>query len=150
MKEIPISHTKRRQLAHGVVVPTLDLRPFIDGEFVTPLSKSVIPVTDPMTEQVVAVIPLASVADVDAAVSAARTAFDEGAWTDWHARMRAKFLYRLAHLIERDMTSIALLEAADTGKSYRGVLSWNIPNAAEVYRYYAGWTDKMPEMPLPS
>jgi aldehyde dehydrogenase (NAD+) len=135
---------------HEEILPDLDLRPFIEGEFVDPLGNKALRVIDPMTQQLLAEIPSASPADVDTAVSAARTAFDDGTWPDMHPRERAKFLYRLADLIKRDLTSLALLEAADTGKRYRGVLGWDIPNAAEVYRYYAGWADKLPGMLLPS
>src|SRR5579859_3886664 len=147
---IPTSPAMRRRIVHEEILPDLDLRPFIGGEFVNSLSNKVLRVTDPMTQQLLAEIPSASSADIDTAVSAARTAFDSGMWSDIHPRERAKFLYRLADLIERDLTSLALLEAADTGKRYRGVLGWDIPNAAEVYRYYAGWADKLSGLLLPS
>src|SRR5947207_10167347 len=147
---IPTSPDMRRRIVHEKILPCLDLRPFIGGEFVEPSSNKVLRVIDPMTQQQLATIPSAGLADVDAAVSAARIAFDQGVWSDIHPRERAKFLYRLADLIERDLTKLALLEAADAGKRYRGVLGWDIPNAAEVYRYYAGWADKTPGMLLPS
>src|SRR5437016_5931998 len=121
-----------------IVTPNLDLRPFIGGEFVNPLSDKLLSIIDPMTQQQLAEIPSSGTGDVDAAVSATRVAFDKGIWSDMHPRTRAKFLYRLADLIERDLTKLALLEAADTGKCFRGVIEWDIPNAAEVYRYYAG------------
>ncbi len=147
---IPTSPDMRRRIVREEILPDLDFRPFIGGEFVNPLSNKVLSVIDPMTQQQLAEIPSACSADVDAAVSAARTAFDEGVWSDIHPRERAKFLYRLADLIERDLMKLALLEAADAGKRYRGVLGWDIPNAAEVYRYYAGWADKLSGMILPS
>lgn len=147
---IPTSPAMRRRIVQEEILPDLDLRPFIGGEFVNPSSNKVLKVIDPMTQQTLAEVPSASLADVDTAVSAARKAFDDGVWSDMHPRERAKFLYRLADLIERDLTKLALLEAADAGKRYRGVLGWDIPNAAEVYRYYAGWADKTPGMLLPS
>jgi aldehyde dehydrogenase (NAD+) len=147
---IPTSPSIRRRIVHEEILPNLDLRPFIGGAFVNSTSENCISVFDPMTQQQLAEIPSANSADVDAAVTAARTAFDDGAWSDMHPRIRAKYLYRLADLIERDLVKLALLEAADAGKRYRGVLGWDIPNAAEVYRYYAGWADKTPGMLLPS
>jgi acyl-CoA reductase-like NAD-dependent aldehyde dehydrogenase len=150
MIDIPANSEARRRLVHERILPTLDLRPFIAGDFVPSSSTNRLNVIDPMTQEELAQIPSAGKADVDAAVSAARAAFDNGSWSDLHPRARARFLYRLADLIERDLTTLALLEAADTGKRYRGVLGWDVPNAAEVYRYYAGWADKITGMALPS
>lgn len=139
----------RRLSVHNDIVPTLDLRPFIGGMFVDPLSETVLPTSDPMTVFPLASIPLASPADVDAAVSAARQAFDLGTWSELHPRMRSRYLYRLAELIDRNRLQIALLESADTGKLYRGVIGWDIPNAALVCRYYAGLADKIAGVVLP-
>jgi aldehyde dehydrogenase (NAD+) len=141
--EVPTYPSERRRLVYDRILPALDLRPFIDGDFVTPSSRKTIDVNDPMTQKQLAQIPSADTGDVNSAVTAARQAFDSGIWSDLHARERAKYLYRLADLIERDLPYLALLEAADTGKRYRGVLGWDVPNAAEVYRYYAGWADKV-------
>jgi aldehyde dehydrogenase (NAD+) len=148
--EIPADTATRRQAVYDQILPALDLRPFIGGKFVNPSSSKVIHVIDPMTQQPLADIPSADRVDVDAAVSAARKAFDSGIWSDMHPRGRARLLYRLADLVERDLIKLALLEAADAGKRFRGVLGWDIPNAAEVYRYYAGWADKITGRLLPS
>ena len=147
---IPTNPALRRRIVYQEIVPGLDLRPFIGGAFVSPLSEKVLPVIDPMTGQQITEIPSASSADVDAAVSAARAAYDSGGWSELHPRERARFLSRLADLISRDHLSLALLETADTGKRYQGVLGWDIPNAALVYQYYAGWADKTPGLLLPS
>jgi aldehyde dehydrogenase (NAD+) len=140
----------RRRFVLTSLLPELDLRPFIDGDFQEPRSADTLEVTDPMTQEKITDIPAANAADIDAAVSAARRAFDDGRWSDLHPRERARLLFRLADLIERDLSDIALLESLDAGKRIAGLTAWDIPNAAEVYRYYAGWADKISGRLLPS
>jgi acyl-CoA reductase-like NAD-dependent aldehyde dehydrogenase len=146
---MPTRPSMRRQLLEAIL-SDLNLRPFIGGEFRNPSSKDGVSVIDPMTQQPLAEIPSASAADVDAAVLAARTAYDSGGWSQLHPRERAEYLHCLVDLINAHHNVLALVEAADTGKRYRGVQEWDIPNAAEVYRYYAGWADKLTGRVLPS
>jgi aldehyde dehydrogenase (NAD+) len=133
----------RRSYVINKIIPSLDKRPFINGEFVDSIGIGKIKVFDPMTEKVLTEMPLALLHDIESAVSAARAAFDFGPWPRLHPRERAAILLKLAALIERDTEDLALLESTDTGKRIAGIRSWDIPNAAEVYRYYAGWADKI-------
>lgn len=76
--------------------------------------------------------------------------FDSGVWSDLHPRARAVKIYKLAELIKRDQGTIALIEAIDAGKRFSGVNGWDIPHAAEVFRYFAGLADKTSGQVLPS
>ncbi|MFI9583131.1 aldehyde dehydrogenase family protein [Streptomyces sp. NPDC052236] len=131
------SATELRDRVVSSLIPGLDLRPFIAGEFTDPVGSGEITDTDPMTERTLAVLPAAGPADVDAALTAARAAFDQGPWPRMTAQERADTLDRFAALIERDTERLSLLEATDTGKRLAGVRGWDVPQSAEVYRYYA-------------
>lgn len=79
--------------------------------------------------------------DVDIAVKAARTAF-EGEWSKVTPGDRGRFLVKLADIFERDSKKLALVEALDNGKSIASALG-DVQAAAEVFRYYGGWADKI-------
>jgi acyl-CoA reductase-like NAD-dependent aldehyde dehydrogenase len=134
---------KRREHLTNEILPSLDLRPFIDGQFASPTSTESMQVLEPATEATLAVMPVAGAEDVAAAVAAARSAFDDGPWPRMAPAARAAVLYRLADLIERDLEILAVLEASDTGKPISGVRSWDIPHAAAVYRYYADLVQRL-------
>lgn len=142
--------TKRRARARDEVLPTLDLRSFIGGDFVPSSSGPSVTVADPMTGSTVAELPVPSPDDVGRALQAARNAFDSGPWPRMHPRDRARLLVDLASRIDEHREELALIEALDTGKRYAGVLGWDIPNAAEVFRYYAGWADKVTGSVVPA
>jgi acyl-CoA reductase-like NAD-dependent aldehyde dehydrogenase len=134
---IPTDAAGRRALTMDRVVPLVDVRPFIGGEFTEPESDAVLVVADPGTEQQIAELPAVLPGDVDRAVAAARSAFDSGPWPRMAPAERRACLIRLAELIERDHGELALLESLDTGKLFKGVLGWDISNAAQTYRHYA-------------
>jgi aldehyde dehydrogenase (NAD+) len=70
---------------------------FVGGEWVTPASQDTIEVISPVTEEVIATVPAASEGDVDAAVAAAREAFDHGPWPRLSPAERAHALRRIGH-----------------------------------------------------
>lgn len=107
-------------------------------------------VNDPMTNKTLVSMPCPNDQDILHAVATARSAFDSNNWPGSHPRSRASLLYKLAELVEQNLEVLALLEATDTGKRLTAVSAWDIPNAAEVYRYYAGWADKITGRQLPS
>ena len=82
-------------------------------------------------------------ADVDLAVTAARRSFDDGRWRGLSATQRARVLWRVGELIERDARMLAELEALDCGKLLSATLNGEVPFAAEVFRYHAGWCTKL-------
>jgi aldehyde dehydrogenase (NAD+) len=146
---LPVDTAARRKYVRDVLLPRQDLRPFINGKFVTAHGRKTLDVIDPMTETPLVTMPLADEVDASQALAAARSAFDNGPWRHTHPRDRARYLLTLAALIEENLDEIALLEAIDTGKRLTGICNWDIPNAAEVLRYYAGWADKVEGRTLP-
>ncbi|MGC4804462.1 aldehyde dehydrogenase family protein [Micromonospora sp. DT233] len=123
----------------------VDLRPsyglFIDGEFVDgeELDKSV----NPATEEVLTEVTWAGSADVDRAVRAARRAY-ETVWGPMPGRDRAKYLFRIARLIQERSRELAVLETLDNGKPIRESRDVDLPLVAAHFFYYAGWADKLP------
>ncbi|PGG95905.1 hypothetical protein AJ79_09815 [Helicocarpus griseus UAMH5409] len=85
----------------------------------------------------------ASKDDVDAAVTAANRAFKTGEWATSSGAQRAKRLNRLADLIDENAQALAYFESLASGRPYSMVLQGDIPRVADVFRYYAGWADKI-------
>lgn len=94
------------------------------------------------TEKVVAGVRGASPEDVDRAVAAARKAFN-GPWSDLMPVQRGDFLYKLATLIDRDRALIAAIDAFDSGKPFPVALEADLDESYNVFKYYAGWADKI-------
>ncbi|HTX07354.1 MAG TPA: aldehyde dehydrogenase family protein [Solirubrobacteraceae bacterium] len=107
------------------------------------------PIVNPATEELIGELPLASPEDVDDAVAAARAQFDGGEWSRVAADDRARLLWRVAELIERDADGLAALEAIDVGKPVGDPLAIDIPLAAETFRHFAGWADKVHGSTIP-
>ncbi|ODR98220.1 aldehyde dehydrogenase [Methyloceanibacter superfactus] len=82
-------------------------------------------------------------ADIDAAVSAARRAFEDGRWRNLHYREKKRILFALADLMERDAEILAVLESLDVGKPINDALSVDVPGAIRTLRYYAEALDKI-------
>ncbi|WKU08705.1 aldehyde dehydrogenase family protein [Micromonospora sp. HUAS LYJ1] len=114
---------------------------FIDGEFVDGenLDKTV----NPATEEVLAEVTWAGTQDVDRAVRAARKAYDK-VWGPMPGRDRAKYLYRIARIIQERSRELAVLESLDNGKPIRESRDVDLPLVAAHFFYYAGWADKLP------
>src|SRR6202158_284903 len=94
-------------------------------------------VVEPATSDLRAKAAAASPADVDAAVKAARSAFEGGAWSNAAASARAKVLYKIAELIRADVDRLATLEARNAGKPIRDARDEGL-GAAQCFEYYAG------------
>jgi len=115
---------------------------FIDGEFVPGKDGGVFKTISPATEEVLAEVTEAGRADVDRAVSAARKAYDK-TWSAMPGRERAKYLFRIARIIQERARELAVLESLDNGKPIRESRDVDIPLAAAHFFYYAGWADKL-------
>jgi len=100
-------------------------------------------VLDPGTERVIAEVRAAGDSDVEDAIRAARASFDSAVWHGLPADDRARVLWRIAELIEERVAEIATIEAYNLGAPYHEILGSRIPEAARVFRYYAGWVDKI-------
>ncbi|GAA4713186.1 aldehyde dehydrogenase family protein [Nocardioides conyzicola] len=123
----------------------VDIKPsyglFVNGEFVDGHGKSFKTIS-PSTEEVLAEIAEADEADVDAAVRAARKAYDK-VWSRMPGRERAKYLYRIARIIQERSRELAVLESIDNGKPIKESRDVDIPIVAAHFFYYAGWADKL-------
>jgi aldehyde dehydrogenase (NAD+) len=121
----------------------------IDGQWTPALSGKTFDTINPATEEVIASVAEADAADVEAAVLAARRAFDEGPWPRMDARERGRIMMRLADLMEAEIDELAALESLDNGKPVSDAKLGDIPLAISVLRYYAGWADKIQGSTIP-
>lgn len=114
---------------------------FIDGQW-TDRTEAQIAVTDPSTESLLCHVSEAGTVEVDSAVRAARTAFDEGPWPRMLPAERERLLWRLAELIDRDAALLAELDALEMGKPVAQARQI-VHGAAGFLRYMAGWATKI-------
>ena len=114
---------------------------YVDGRFVPATGDGVDRNTNPATGELLAEVRQASPADVDAAVAAAARAFP--AWRATSRRERAAILRRCGEIVRRHREELATLIALENGKLYREALDDDMPDTADVFDYYAGWTDKL-------
>jgi len=115
---------------------------FIGGELVDPLSGRWLATESPATEEPLAEIAVAGPEDVDLAVATARAAFENG-WPEISPSERAKYLYRIARILQERAREFAVLESLDSGKPIRESRDVDVPLAAAHFFYYAGWADKL-------
>ena len=115
---------------------------FIDGKFRKPNSANYFPSINPATEEQLSMIAEANETDVNNAVKAARKAYN-GPWSKMPAKERAKYMYRIARLIQEKSRELALIESLDGGKPIRESRDIDIPITAAHFFYYAGWADKL-------
>ena len=114
---------------------------FIDGKWRDASSGETMPAINPYNQDVHAHIPVASTVDVEEAVTAARRAFAAN-WSKTTPGERAALLNKVADLLDADSARMAMLETTDNGKVIRET-STQMGYAARIFRYYAGWADKM-------
>jgi aldehyde dehydrogenase (NAD+) len=115
---------------------------FVDGRFTEGSGGGSFETVNPADESVLATVALSDAADVDSAVAAARRAY-ETVWQPMPGRERAKYLFRIARLIQERARELAVLESLDNGKPIRESRDVDIPLAAAHFFYYAGWADKL-------
>lgn len=115
---------------------------FINGQFQQPLAKKYFPSINPSNEQQLSRIAKAESEDVDMAVKSARVAFN-GQWGKISGKERAKYIYRIARLVQEKSKELAIVETLDGGKPIRESRDIDIPLAAAHFFYYAGWADKL-------
>jgi aldehyde dehydrogenase (NAD+) len=114
----------------------------IDGSDRASSDGAVMDVVNPATEDVIAQVPSATDADVDAAIASARAALD-GPWSRLSARERGRLLWKLGDLLMQRLDEVARLETLHNGKPIFESRHIEVPAAAECIQYYAGWTDKV-------
>jgi aldehyde dehydrogenase (NAD+) len=116
---------------------------FVDGEFVDPTDGGSFKSINPASEEVLAEVAEGGAADVDRAVRAARKAYEK-VWGPMPGRDRAKYLFRIARIIQERSRELAVLESLDNGKPIKESRDVDLPLVAAHFFYYAGWADKLP------
>ncbi|HET8867728.1 MAG TPA: aldehyde dehydrogenase family protein [Agrococcus sp.] len=114
---------------------------FIGGEWVAGGGESFASVS-PATERPIATFAAADEGDVDAAVGAARTAF-ERVWGPMSGRDRGKYLFRIARILAERARELAVAESLDNGKPIKETRDADVPLVAQWFFHCAGWADKL-------
>ncbi len=121
----------------------------INNQWVNSRSGKTFPTLNPSTGEEIIRVAEGDREDIDAAVAAARAAFDYGPWRKISASDRGKLLNRLADLMEKHADELAELESLDNGKPVSVAKAADLPLAIACYRYYAGWADKIQGKTIP-
>jgi aldehyde dehydrogenase (NAD+) len=114
---------------------------YIGGQFIEPASGEYFKTINPATEEVLAAIPVADEEDIDRAVGAARAAFKK--WSALPGSQRAKYIFRIARIIQERARELAVLESMNGGKPIKESRDVDVPLVAAHFFYYAGWADKL-------
>jgi aldehyde dehydrogenase (NAD+) len=115
---------------------------FVGGEMVEPRSGRWFTTTSPADEQPLAEVAQAGPEDIDLAVAAARAAH-ENAWSALRPAERAKYLFRIARILQERARELAVAESLDGGKPIKESRDVDLPLAAAHFFYHAGWADKL-------
>jgi phenylacetaldehyde dehydrogenase len=115
----------------------------IGGEWVDAGAGETFPVFDPSTGEVLTEVAQAGASDVDAAVKAARKAFEEGPWSTLTPAERGQIIWRIGDLLDQHGDEFALLETLDVGKPLTASTAADVPLSANHFRYMAGWATKI-------
>jgi aldehyde dehydrogenase (NAD+) len=113
---------------------------FIGGQWVEP--SETYETISPSSEEVLATVGQGTAQDVDSAVAAARGAFENG-WSSLPGSERAKYLFRIARILQERSREFAVLESLNGGKPIKESRDVDLPLAAAHFFYYAGWADKL-------
>ena len=116
---------------------------FIDGKYVNSISGDTFPTINPAKEEIVTEVQRAGNEDVDRAVEAARKAFDKGPWRKFSGTERGNCILKLLELFEKSADELSTLEVLDTGKPITMFKQFELPFMHGVFRYNAGWADKI-------
>ena len=128
--------------SRAIVKLNSDYGLFINGKWVSPQSKKKFSSINPATEEVLAKVSQGNQADVDKAVKAARAAYNK-VWSKTKPKERAKYLFRIARLLQERAREFAVLESLDNGKPIRETRDVDVPLSAAHFFYHAGWADKL-------
>jgi phenylacetaldehyde dehydrogenase len=122
----------------------------IDGEWVEAASGETFASINPATEETLAEVAHGQAEDINRAVRAARKAFaDDSPWRRMNASDRGRLIWRISELIEEHGDELAMLESLDNGKPYSVARAADVPLAADLFRYMAGWTTKIEGSTVP-
>lgn len=127
-------------------VDHLKIRPqyglFIDGQFTPTKNRETFETINPADETVLSRVAYAQQSDVNRAVQAAKHAYEK-VWRKMPGKERAKYIFRIARMIQEKARALAVVESMDGGKPIRESRDVDVPLAANHFFYYAGWADKL-------
>ena len=112
---------------------------FFDGQFQSPNSKKYLKTISPSTEEVLSSVALGNKSDIDSAVESAKSGLK--VWSKLSGTQRAKYLFKLARLIQERSREFAVLESLDGGKPIKESRDFDLPQVAANFFYFAGWAD---------
>src|SRR6266496_1708292 len=121
----------------------------IGGKWVNAASGKTFPTYNPATGEVLAQIAEGDRQDIDAAVKAARKAFDSGPWPRMTTSERGRLIWKLADLLEEHTEEFATLETLDNGKPLAVARAADVPLTVDMFRYMAGWATKLEGTTIP-
>jgi phenylacetaldehyde dehydrogenase len=116
---------------------------FINGQWCDAASGKTFETPDPATGETLARVAEGSAEDIDRAVRAARRAFDQGPWSRMTASERGRIIWRIGDLILEHADELAQLESLDNGKPFAVAQAADVPLAADLFHYMAGWATKI-------
>src|ERR1700729_1411705 len=116
---------------------------FINGQWIDAASGKTFETPNPATGATLANVAEGDAEDIDRAVQAARKAFDEGPWSRMTPSERGRIIWRIGDLILQNAEELAQLESLDNGKPYAVALAADVPLAADLFHYMAGWATKI-------
>jgi phenylacetaldehyde dehydrogenase len=116
---------------------------FINGQWTDAASGKTFETPNPATGDTLAKIAEGDTEDIDRAVKAARKAFDDGPWGRITPSERGRIIWRIGDLILEHAEELAQLESLDNGKPYAVALGADVPLAADLFHYMAGWATKI-------
>lgn len=121
----------------------------INGKWVEAASGKTFPTFDPATGEVLSQVAEGDREDIDRAVKAARAAFETGPWSKMTASERGRAIWKLGDLLDQRRDEFAEIESLDNGKPYKVARAADVPLAAELFRYMAGWATKIEGNTIP-
>src|SRR6266849_3917756 len=121
----------------------------INGKWVEAASAKTFPTYNPATGDVLSRVAEGDKEDVNRAVKAARTAFDSGPWSRITPSERGRTIWKLGALIEKNLEEFAQLESHDNGEPLSIARVADVPLAADMFRYMAGWATKIEGNTIP-
>src|SRR5579862_9493613 len=121
----------------------------INGKWVDAASGKTFPTYNPATGEVLLLIAEGDKEDINRAVKAARAAFDNGPWSKITPSERGRMIWKIADLIEKHLEEFAQLESLDNGKPLKVARVADVPLAADLFRYMAGWATKIEGNTIP-
>src|SRR6202050_889813 len=121
----------------------------INGQWVDAASGKTFPTYNPATGEVLSRVAEGDKEDIDRAVKAARAAFESGPWSKITASERGRMIWKIGDLIEKHLEELAQLESLDNGKPLTIARVADVPLAADLFRYMAGWATKIEGNTIP-